>query len=494
VTRKRIRPAVVAIAAALSLIGGAMVPTVPAVAAEGAMIVPATGRITGTVGSHCGASDTHSGTDIARLAGGPVVAAAAGTVLSVVQSTATTGYGTQVVLQHADGYTTRYAHLVVNSTTVAAGQPVAQGQTLGAMGSTGASTGVHLHFEVSVGGAVQDGLNAYFGCGKNVTLGTRIGWSFPGLGDDLADRDRDGIPNETDSCPDTAGYGLYAGCGLPRTANTTDFDGNGRAEVFYGHPNGQWWASDGGTSSWRTLAVGNVDTSLFQFADFDGDGRSDVFWPAPDGSWRVSYGGVSSWVRINGAPEAKGYELQLGDLDGDGRADVFWANSSQQRWQVSSGGTSSWVTTAVDVPNTDLRLADLDGDGRDDVFWAHPSGAWWVASGARTSWRTLASAGVPMAEMDLADLDGDGRADVFWANRSDGRWYVSSGGVASWVSRVYGGVAPERLDLGDLDGDGRADVHYQDVKAGVWLSSPGAVSSWQRLAGSNADPRLLVVR
>ncbi|ROS54477.1 VCBS repeat protein [Frigoribacterium sp. PhB24] len=484
----------VAVVATLALVGGTVAATSPAEAANGAMIVPATGRITGTVGSHCGANDTHSGTDIARLSGGQVVAAAAGTVVSVTQSTATTGYGTQVVLQHAAGYTTRYAHLVVNSTTVTPGQSVRQGQALGSMGSTGASSGVHLHFEVRVGGAVQDGLNSYFTCGRNVTLGTPVGWSFPGLGDGLADRDGDKIPNAADSCPDTAGFGLYAGCGLPRTANSTDFDGNGRADVFYGNPNGQWWASDGGTSNWRTLASGNVETSLFQFADFDGDRRSDVFWPSADGSWRISSGGVSSWVRINGAREAPGHELQLGDFDGDGRADVFWANSAKQTWQVSYGGTSAWVTTASDVPNTDIRIADLDGDGRDDVFWAHPTGAWWAASSAKTPWRTMASAGVPMAEMDLADLDGDRRADVFWANRADGRWYVSSGGVASWLSRVFAGDPPERLQLGDLDGDGRADVHYADLKAGVWLSSSGAVSSWQRLAFAGVDPRLLVVR
>lgn len=482
-----------ALATAVAAVGAVMAPSAPAQAADGAMIVPATGRITGTVGSHCGLNDTHSGTDIARLQGGPVVAAAAGKVLSVVQSTATSGYGTQVVLQHSDGYTTRYAHLVVNSTTVAVGQSVARGQTLGSMGSTGASTGVHLHFEIRIGNAVQDGVNGYFTCGRNVTQGTAIGWSFPGLAEDSPDRDRDGVPNSTDACPDTAGFALYAGCGLPRTANTTDFDGNGRADVFYGNPNGQWWASDGGVSNWRSLAHGHVDTSLFQFADFDGDGKSDVFWPAPDGSWRVSWGGVTSWTRINGAAEAKGEELQLGDFDGDGRADVLWANSSLQTWQVSYGGTSPWTTTAVEVPNTDIRVADMDGDGRDDVFWAHPTGAWWAASGAAVPWRVLASAGVPMAEMDLADLDGDGRADVFWANRADGRWYVSSAGVSSWSSRVYAGVPPERLQLGDLDGDRRADVHYADTRAGGWLSSPGAVSSWQRLATSDADPRLLVV-
>jgi hypothetical protein len=485
---------VVALATAVAAVGAVMAPAAPAQAADGAMIVPATGRITGTVGSHCGMNDTHSGTDIARLQGGPVVAAAAGKVLSVVQSTATSGYGTQVVLQHSDGYTTRYAHLVVNSTTVAVGQNVSRGQTLGSMGSTGASTGVHLHFEIRIGNAVQDGVNGYFPCGRNVTKGTAIGWSFPGLAEDLRDRDGDGVPDETDVCPDTAGFALYGGCGVPRTANSTDFDGNGRSDVFYGNPNGQWWASDGGTSNWRTLAAGHVDTRLFQFADFDGDRRSDVFWPSTDGSWRVSSGGVSSWARINSAPEAKGHELQIGDLNGDGRADVFWANAERQTWQVSWSGTSPWATLAVDVPNTDVRLADVDGDGRDDVFWAHPDGAWWVASGGALPWRTLAYAGVPMSELDLADVDGDGRADVFWANPADGRWYVSSGGVGSWTSSVYAGVAPERLQLGDLDGDRRADVHHSDTRAGVWVSSPGAVSSWQRLAISNADPRLLVVR
>ena len=492
--RRWIITAVVALTAALAGAGALAGPAQPAQAATGAMIVPATGRITGTVGSHCGKADTHSGSDIARLGGGPVVAAASGTVLAVVQSSATTGYGTQVLLQHSDGYTTRYAHLVLGSTTVAVGQSVTRGQVLGSMGSTGASTGVHLHFEVRVGNAVQDGVNAYFSCGRDVSRGTAIGWSFPGFEDDLPDRDGDTVPDRVDVCPDTAGFALYSGCGLPRTGNSTDFDGNGRSDVFLRDASGSWSASDGGRTNWRVLSKGRVDTSVYQFADFDGDRKSDVFWPAPDGSWQVSYGGVSPWTRLNSAAEARPEQLQLGDVDGDGRADVFWANSARQTWQVSLGGTSAWTTTAVDVPDTDIRLADMDGDGRDDVFWAHPSGSWWSAPAARLPWRTLAYAGVPAAELDLADLDGDGRDDVFRANRADGRWYVSSGGVGSWTSAVYGGVPGERLQLGDLDGDGRADVHYADTAAGVWLSSSGAVSSWQRLATSGADPRRLVVR
>ena len=53
-----------------------------------------------------------------------------------------------MVIDHGNGYRTLYAHLLNNSMTVGAGQRINQGQKLGVMGSTGRSTGTHLHFEV----------------------------------------------------------------------------------------------------------------------------------------------------------------------------------------------------------------------------------------------------------------------------------------------------------------------------------------------------------
>jgi hypothetical protein len=486
-----------AIATALALVAGLMGVAPAAQAAQGDMIVPASGSITGIVGNHCGKNDTHEGTDIARSSGGPVLAAASGRVLRVIKSTATSGYGTQITIDHGNGYLTRYGHLIVSSPLVAEGQTVSKGQQIASMGNTGGSTGTHLHFEVRINGISQSGLNGYFPCGKSVSAGATIDWSFPGFPSPAAppapDADGDGVPDSADACRTIPGFSLYAGCGLPRTANSTDFNGDSRADVFFAHPNGQWWASDGGSSPWRVLAAGNVSMNLFQFADFDGDGKDDVFYPHPNGTWLVSFGGTQPWTQINTAGVA-GEELQLGDFNGDGKADVFWANASVGEWWISYSGTGAWKPVNNAVPSTDLRIADFNGDGQDDVFWAHPNGQWWVADSATGRWHVMATAGVQGAQLKFGDLNGDGKADVFWPNPADGFWWVSYGGNTSWSRVVNANVAGEVLQLADLTGDGKTDVFFPNTNAGAWWMSDGGAKSWQAISNTNVAPELLAVR
>lgn len=81
-----------------------------------------------------------------------VVAAAAGTV-SVVRNLGSTSYGKYVVIDHGGGWTSLYAHL--NSYSVAVGQSVASGRSIGTVGTTGGSTGPHLHFEERLNGSAQ---------------------------------------------------------------------------------------------------------------------------------------------------------------------------------------------------------------------------------------------------------------------------------------------------------------------------------------------------
>ena len=93
-----------------------------------------------------GGSEFHSGLDIAAPRGTPVVAAADG---KVVQAGWQNGYGQVVVLDHGNGLTTRYGHL--SKIEVFAGQELKRGEELGEVGSTGRSTGPHLHYEVRIG-------------------------------------------------------------------------------------------------------------------------------------------------------------------------------------------------------------------------------------------------------------------------------------------------------------------------------------------------------
>jgi murein DD-endopeptidase MepM/ murein hydrolase activator NlpD len=87
----------------------------------------------------------HNGVDLAAPKGTPVLAAAPGTVQFIGPGRE---HGKYVVLSHPQGYTTHYAHLSAFARDLRVGVPVTEGQRLGAVGSTGTSTGPHLHFEV----------------------------------------------------------------------------------------------------------------------------------------------------------------------------------------------------------------------------------------------------------------------------------------------------------------------------------------------------------
>jgi LysM repeat protein len=97
----------------------------------------------------------HSGLDIANKTGTPIYAADDGTVTVVGWNRG--GYGNQIIIAHSGGKQTRYAHLSAFSVNV--GQKVSKGQYIGAMGSTGRSTGPHLHFEVLINGRQYNPLN-----------------------------------------------------------------------------------------------------------------------------------------------------------------------------------------------------------------------------------------------------------------------------------------------------------------------------------------------
>ncbi|MCU0678903.1 MAG: M23 family metallopeptidase [Planctomycetes bacterium] len=96
----------------------------------------------------------HLAIDIANKTGTPIYAADAGTVEYLGWGK---GYGNQVVIDHGGGKKTRYAHL--SAFSVKNGAKVDKGQAIGAMGSTGWSTGPHLHFEVIINGAKNNPLN-----------------------------------------------------------------------------------------------------------------------------------------------------------------------------------------------------------------------------------------------------------------------------------------------------------------------------------------------
>lgn len=113
----------------------------------------------GYVSSHLGPrwGKMHNGIDIARTdrsTSPPIYAAESGTI--EVATFNEGGYGNMVIINHGNGLQTHYAHM--SSLNVKSGESVKRGEQIGVMGATGNSTGIHLHFEVHVNGAVKNPL------------------------------------------------------------------------------------------------------------------------------------------------------------------------------------------------------------------------------------------------------------------------------------------------------------------------------------------------
>lgn len=111
---------------------------------------PVTGRLMAGFGTRSdpfsGEGEMHTGVDISAPQGTPVHATADGIVIHAGWNG---GYGRCVIVDHGDGFQTWYAHL--SRLDVIEGQEIRQGETLGAVGTTGRSTGAHLHYEVRIG-------------------------------------------------------------------------------------------------------------------------------------------------------------------------------------------------------------------------------------------------------------------------------------------------------------------------------------------------------
>lgn len=142
---------------------GAAITVVPSVAAGG-FVRPLSGaHITQGFGctsfalepvdAHCPGGHWHSGVDLAAAAGTPVHATLDGVARVFITAF---GYGLYVVIDHGGGLSSLYAHL--SSVDVSSAEVVTAGQVIGAVGSSGNSTGPHLHFEIRRDGIAEDPL------------------------------------------------------------------------------------------------------------------------------------------------------------------------------------------------------------------------------------------------------------------------------------------------------------------------------------------------
>lgn len=124
----------------------------PRPASASGLIWPVNGPVTSGFGSRWGRM--HKGIDIGVPTGTPIHAAKAGTIIFCGQQS---GYGNVAIIDHGGGFGTLYAHQ--SRLACGGGGAVSQGQVIGYAGSTGHSTGPHLHFETRVNGVAQNPMN-----------------------------------------------------------------------------------------------------------------------------------------------------------------------------------------------------------------------------------------------------------------------------------------------------------------------------------------------
>ncbi len=133
--------------------GSTTVPEPPPAPSGGGYVWPACGSVTSEFGWRWGRP--HQGLDIDDNVSSAIYAAQSGTVISAGWNSG--GYGNLTLIKHGDGVVTAYAHQ--SSIHVSTGQSVSRGQQIGIIGTTGSSTGTHLHFETRVGGGAVNPRN-----------------------------------------------------------------------------------------------------------------------------------------------------------------------------------------------------------------------------------------------------------------------------------------------------------------------------------------------
>jgi murein DD-endopeptidase MepM/ murein hydrolase activator NlpD len=140
---------------------------------QGGMERPVPGRVTSPFGKRfhpiLGYERMHKGVDLAAAYGSPIVAAADGRVVSAGWHG---GYGNQVAIAHGGGMQTTYGHM--SRIAAFAGEAVRRGQVIGYVGSTGLSTGPHVHFEVTKDGRPVNPLSARLASGPATLQGEKL--------------------------------------------------------------------------------------------------------------------------------------------------------------------------------------------------------------------------------------------------------------------------------------------------------------------------------
>jgi murein DD-endopeptidase MepM/ murein hydrolase activator NlpD len=409
-----------------------------------------------------------------------IVAAAPGVIINKFdgnfdRSCATAGGNWNAVyVRHADNSVAWYGHMKKNSqTTKNIGDAVAQGEFLGIIGSSGNSTGPHLHFELyNAAGALQDPYLGTCNAMNNFTW-----WTSQRPYNDTRVN-----ALMTHSAPP-----VFPGCPTQEQPNTRNIFTPGstvitamylrdqlvgqQAQLTIIQPNGSPW------QTWNFNSNNNYAASYWYWN-----------WTLPPtaqlGNWtfRVTYNAQTAvqhtfFVRPR-------LTVTPFDFDGDGKTDVGVFRPQTGAWYYLRSSSNTLGSQAFGLSTDMIAPADYDGDGKTDVAVFRPSSGSWYLQRSTAGFTGIAfgtNGDVPVP----ADYDGDGTADVAVFRPSTGIWYMQRS-TAGFLAIQFG----QNGDIpvpSDYDGDGRADVSVYRDAVGAWYLNRSTAGFTGIAFGSSGD-------
>jgi hypothetical protein len=404
-----------------------------------------------------------------------------------------------VYVQHADGTISWYGHMKNGSlTSKPVGATVEQGEFLGIVGSSGNSTGPHLHFEIyNSANQLQDPYQ-----GPCNTMNQTTYWlDQPPYRDSKINKlMTHSAPPEFTSCPnpeiENRKNVFQPGEQLLVAAYYQDQVAGHQTQYSLVQPNGvvasTWSHTSPNTYNasywfwtinipagvphgvWKFRAVYQSQTYEQQFIigsanrpafDFDGDAKTDISIYRPSaGEWwhRRSSDGSIPAVQFGTATD----RISPADFTGDGLTDIaFWRESTGEWFVLRSEDFSFYAFpfgSGGDVP----APGDFDGDGKADAAVFRSASATWYILRSSDGEITIQQFGASEDQPVVADYDGDGKDDIAVFRPSAAEWWILQS--ANGLKALQFGATGDRTVQGDWTGDGRADIAVWRPSNGTW--------------------------
>ena len=420
-----------------------------------------------------------------------IVAAAPGTIINKFDGnfdrscSFSGGNWNAVYVRHADNSVAWYGHMKNGSTTSkAVGETVEAGEVLGVVGSSGNSTGPHLHFEIYNGaGQLQE---PYQGACNSMNATSWWEVQEPYRNTRMNRLMTHSLPPAFNTCPSpetinaknffrpgetfrVAGYFRDALVGNQTQYALIRPDGVVSNNWSHDSPNtynaSYWWWTIATNSSiqrgvWRLRAIFNGQEYNHNFAikdgtafDYDGDGKTDlsVFRPA-QGTWFIAQS--AGGVRAQGWGLATD-KLAPADFDGDGKTDLAVFRSADSNWYIFNSATNTATTAGWGLAGDLPVPADYGGDGKADIAVYRPTEGNWYRRDSDGQIHVYAW-GIVGDKPAPADFNGDAITDMTVFRPSEGRWYTINSGSGAITQGAWG-IPGDIPVAGDYSGDGKAD-------------------------------------